>query len=294
MVTRLRSLVAYALWPVVFVGTLMAAAWGFDRYNTALWAFVVSAANVIVIVGLELTFPRIATVNLFRDRQVPNDIGHGILVAGFGRTLGGPLAAGLIALLGYIQPFSLGAGWPSHWRLGAQVALGLVLWSLPSYWTHRWFHRIERLWAFHSVHHDADEMHVLKGNRIHVGEDLSRQLVMLLPLYALGVPARVLLWISMWNNVEGALAHSNIDVRFPSWAHWIFSTPANHYLHHAIEEELHDANFAAVTPLWDVLFGTYKHPDRHVVRGVGIEHSPVPEGFAAQVLFPMRRPIAVA
>ena len=282
------------VWPVVFVGTLVAAAWGFDRgYNTALWAFVVSATNVILIVVLERLLPRRRDVDLFRDRQVPKDIGHGILVAGIGRTVAGPLAAGLIALLGYLQPVSLGAGWPHHWRIGAQVALGLMLWSLPSYWTHRWFHRVERLWWFHAVHHDADEMHVLKGNRIHVGEDLARQFVMLLPLYALGVPARVLLWISMWNNVEGALAHSNIDARFPSWAHWILPTPANHYLHHGIAEELHDANFAAVTPLWDVLFGTFKHPDRHVVSGVGIDASPVPEGFAAQVRFPLRRPRVV-
>jgi len=281
----------FLIWPVVFVGTLVAAGWGFDRYNTALWAFVVSAANVILIVALELLLPRDRGVNLFRDRQVPNDIGHGLLVAGIGRTVGGPIAAGVIALLSMVQPLSLGDGWPSHWRLGAQVALGLVLWSLPSYWTHRWFHRIERLWWFHAVHHDADVMHVLKGNRIHVGEDLARQLVMLLPLYALGVPGRVLLWISMWNNVEGALAHSNIDFRFPAWAHWVLPTPANHYLHHALEEELHDANFAAVSPLWDVLFGTYKHPDRNPVRGVGIERSPVPERFGAQVLFPVMREI---
>ena len=132
-------------------------------------------------------------------------------------------------------------------------------------------------------------MHVFKGNRIHIGEDVTRQFVMLLPLYALGVPSRVLVWIALWNNFEGALAHSNVSQAFPSAAHWILPTPQNHYVHHAMDRDLHDANFAGFTPLWDVVFGTFRHPGENPVTAVGIDHSSVPLGFRAQLAYPLRR-----
>ena len=135
---------------------------------------------------------------------------------------------------------------------------------------------------------------MFKGNRIHIGEDVTRQFVMLLPLYALGVPNRVLVWIALWNNFEGALAHSNLAQEFPSVAHWILPTPHNHYVHHALVSDLHDSNYAGFTPLWDIVFGTYRHPDRHPVTAVGIDDSTVPLGFLAQLAYPMRRSASVS
>lgn len=126
----------------------------------------------------------------------------------------------------------------------AQVVVALAVWSFVGYWSHRAYHRVEWLWRFHAVHHDVPHMHVFKGNRIHFGEDIPRQFVALVPLFALGVP---------------------------SW--------------HAIDRELHDANFGGVSPLWDIVFGTFRHPDQHPVAGVGVAGAPVPEQFAAQLRF---------
>jgi lathosterol oxidase len=167
-----------------------------------------------------------------------------------------------------------------------QVALGLVLWSLGAYWMHRWYHGSARLWRLHAVHHDLGRMHVLKGGRVHVAEDLLTQTLVLVPLCALGAPTIVLVWIAVWNNVEGALAHGNVDYRFPGAAHWVLPTPALHLVHHSLDRDLQDANLAGVTPLWDVIFGTFRHPDRHPVVAVGIEH-PLPAGFFAQLASPL-------
>jgi sterol desaturase/sphingolipid hydroxylase (fatty acid hydroxylase superfamily) len=287
-----RRVISYLIWPAVITGSLLASYWGFHAgLSTGLWAFAVSAGNLILIVVLERLMPRRQGVDLFRDVQMPKDIGHGILVAGFGRPLAGPLSVAAIAALGALDPFTVNAPhWPVHWAMPAQVVLCLLIWSFASYWTHRAFHRIGRLWWFHAVHHDAREMHVLKGNRIHFAEDLIRQFWMLLPLHMLGVPTMVLVWMSLWNNFEGALAHSNVDQRFPSFAHWVLPTPQNHVVHHAMARELQDSNFGGVTPLWDILFGTYRHPVANPVTAVGIEASPVPEGFFAQLIFPLTPP----
>jgi sterol desaturase/sphingolipid hydroxylase (fatty acid hydroxylase superfamily) len=270
------------------VASLAIAAWGIsDGLPVGLWAFVVSAGNVIVLLALEQHVPRTPGVSMFRDSQTPNDVAHGVLVAGVARTVAGPIAAGVVVAVAFVVPLRHGwLSWPGHWPLLAQVLLGLFIYSLGSYWTHRWCHRVGWLWRFHSLHHDVPQMHVLKGNRIHVGEDVIRQSLILVPLYALGVPGLVLVWIALWNNFEGALGHANIDFAFPGWAHWVLPTPADHLVHHGLDRDLQNANYHGITPLWDVLFGTFRHPDRTPVTALGIE-DPLPRGFVAQLRVPL-------
>ncbi|MBK8742853.1 MAG: hypothetical protein IPM02_26780 [Betaproteobacteria bacterium] len=38
------------------------------------------------------------------------------------------------------------------------------------------------------------------------------------------------------------------------------TSPAAHRIHHSIEQPHRDRNFAALFPVWDVLFGTYVRP----------------------------------
>jgi sterol desaturase/sphingolipid hydroxylase (fatty acid hydroxylase superfamily) len=61
-----------------------------------------------------------------------------------------------------------------------------------------------------------------------------------------------------------------------------------HNLHHASDRRFQDSNYSGSTALWDVLFGTFSHPDRCHAETLGIENSPVPAGFVSQVLFPFR------
>jgi sterol desaturase/sphingolipid hydroxylase (fatty acid hydroxylase superfamily) len=271
------------------VAPLVAAQWGFDRgFDTAVWVFVVSTALFVVLVLLELALPATRGASLLRDRQTPNDIAHGLLVGAVSRplsaALGAALAGRVVAMDGGVR---VGGPWPDAWPKAAQVALGLAVWSGLSYWTHRWFHRRGRLWWFHSLHHDPTRMQVLKGNRIHVGEDFLRYVVMFVPVLVLGAPATVFAWIALWNNTEGALAHSNVEMRFPPIAHRLLPTPQNHRLHHADQRALQDANYADVTPLWDALFGTYRHPDDHRGHGFGLGGGEaLPTRFDHQLVLP--------
>lgn len=289
--SAVRTTVTYAIWPVVMAASLYAAWWGFaHEMSTALWAFVVSTATFLVILALELAVPAVPGWSLFRDRQSLNDVGHGILVGGLSRPIATPITVGLLGLFVAVSDDARAGGpWPHSWPMAAQVALGLLIWSFTNYWTHRWFHRVERLWWFHALHHDPTRMQLLKGNRIHLAEDMMRYVVMLAPLLVLGIPARVLLWIAMWNNVEGTLAHSNVDMRFAGLLHWLVPTPQNHRVHHAGDRQLQDSNFGGITPVWDVLFRTYRHPDRHRVTEFGLgDGTTVPRGFVAQLALPFR------
>lgn len=286
----LQAAASWATWPVVMVGSFVAAAWrGGGSVDPGLWVVVVSAATFVVVVALELLLPAVPGSSLFRDRQSVNDIGHGLLVGGISRQLSLPVTAAVVGLAISVDRDGRHGAWPSSWPMACQVALGLLLWSLPGYWTHRMLHRHGVLWRFHALHHDPERMQVLKGNRIHLGEDVASNIVILLPLVALGAPNAVLVWIALWNNSEGALAHSNIDMRFPSLAHWVLPTPHNHRVHHAADRPLHDSNYAGITPLWDHMFGTFRHPDANPVAAYGLGDGPaLPSGFAAQLLLPFR------
>jgi sterol desaturase/sphingolipid hydroxylase (fatty acid hydroxylase superfamily) len=280
-------LASWLVWPVLVVAGLGATAWGFAAgIDPTLWAVVTSTAITAGVVAAELLVPRRPGETMFTDAQTRNDIGHSVLVGVFSRNLAWPLAAtavGVASTALVVRPH--GIGWPRTWPLGAQVVVGLTLWSFGAYWTHRWYHRSARLWRLHAVHHDLNRMHVLKGGRVHVAEDLVTQTLVLVPLCALGAPTIVLVWIAVWNNVEGALAHGNVEYRFPAAAHWLLPTPALHLVHHSVERDLQGANLSGVTPLWDVIFGTFRHPDRHPVDAVGIDE-PLPSGFLAQLTAP--------
>ena len=131
-------------------------------------------------------------------------------------------------------------------------------------------------------------MHILKSGRIHVGEELINALTKPLPLVLLGAPPDVMALLGMWRVFDGNLVHSNIDQRFPAWAHYLVPTVQLHNLHHTRDRRTQDSNYSGSTAIWDVLFGTFSHPDRHPLGPLGLERSPVPRGFLAQLLFPIR------
>jgi sterol desaturase/sphingolipid hydroxylase (fatty acid hydroxylase superfamily) len=68
----------------------------------------------------------------------------------------------------------------------------------------------------------------------------------------------------------------------------VFITPAVHGWHHATDPDAINTNYAAALPVWDVLFGTFFSPRDRVPSGYGCTE-PVPDGFAAQLAYPLRR-----
>lgn len=290
---KAKDLAAWLSFPVMLGGFLALAAWGLQRgHDPARWGMTLTVLNFFAILGVEQVLPRNAGMNVFRDRQSRNDIGHGILVA-LSRPAGGALTVWLLtglaqlrATLGGFQP------WPAEWPLSAQLLAAILVWSFADYWVHRSLHSFDRLWWFHSIHHDTPQMHILKSGRLHFGEELFNALLKPIPLLVLGAPPEVMALLGMWTVFTGNIVHSNIDQRFPSWAHYFVPTVQLHNLHHAVERRHQDSNYSGETPIWDLLFGTLSHPSRCALGPMGIERSPVPAGFLGQVLFPFRAQIS--
>ena len=88
----------------------------------------------------------------------------------------------------------------------------------------------------------------------------------------------------LWIVFDGNLVHSNIAQRFPSWAHYFLPTVQLHNLHHAQDRRHQDTNYSGSSAIWDVLFGTFSHPDRDPLGPLEIEGSPVPRPLRGMTL----------
>jgi len=277
------SILTYPL----FMGAFMALSFACLRSELApsVWIPALTILDFLVLLGLEQLFPRRSHMNTLRDRQSINDAGHGVLTALL-RPFGAALGVLAIARLAEIRDTSgTSLLWPDTWNLVLQVVLAQLLVSFVAYWVHRSQHEIERIWWFHALHHDTGQVHVLKSGRFHFLDEMYSALLTPLPLLILGVPSEVVILRSMWQVFNGSMGHANVAQRFPSWFHYLISTVDVHNIHHAASRRLHDSNYSGL-PIWDVIFGTFHHPDTVSYSELGISEDYVPRNFFAQLWFP--------
>ena len=179
-----------------------------------------------------------------------------------------------------------GFGPAARLPLWLQAVLILVLGDFIGYWMHRWFHG-ERLWRFHAVHHSSVDLDWLSAVRLHPVNDALMRVAGAVPLLALGLAPVALAGVAPVLTLMAILVHANLDWDWgPLRA--VVASPRFHRWHHTDEASARDKNFAALLPLWDILFGTYYMPKDRLPQQFGTE-SPVPPGLLGQLLFPFRR-----
>ena len=148
---------------------------------------------------------------------------------------------------------------PVAWVL---LVLGV---DLAYYVFHRACHRVGILWAVHAVHHQSEEYNLSVALRQPWLEALVVP-IFYLPLAVLGFPPVMY------------LAGVTIDTLYQFWIHtraigklgpveWVMNTPSHHRVHHGIDPEYVDRNYAGIFIVWDRLFGTYIREEREPVYG---------------------------
>ncbi|MDR3375588.1 MAG: sterol desaturase family protein [Ancalomicrobiaceae bacterium] len=169
-----------------------------------------------------------------------------------------------------------------------QLLLVMFLTDFTQYWVHRLFHQVPALWRFHAVHHSAVAMDWLAGARMHIIEVIVLRSLTATPMFVLGFEPSVvqayILIVYLWS----AFVHANVEVNLGWLEGWIV-VPRFHHWHHGIEREAIDVNFAIHFPIIDRMFGTYHMPEDRWPEGYGIGGHPVPNGYIAQFLYPLRR-----
>ena len=161
--------------------------------------------------------------------------------------------------------------------------------DLGEYVVHRVFHRSRWLWPFHAVHHSNTSMDWLAGSRLHVVDVVLTRGLTFVPLFLLGFDTGPLYAYVVFVSLHAVFIHANVSWRFPRIVEALVVTPRFHHWHHAAEELAIDKNFAVHLPWIDRLFGTYYCPDGQWPAQYGIAGNPVPDGYLAQLGYPVTR-----
>lgn len=152
------------------------------------------------------------------------------------------------------------------------------------YWGHRAQHRVGFLWRFHSIHHSAEHLDWMAAHREHPVDSIYTIGLINLPIYLLGFPAATLAGLIAFRGIWAIFIHSN--VRLPIGPlRILIGAPELHHWHH---DRARDAgNYANLSPIMDLVFGTYRCPE-HEPEAFGV-HETIPKSYLGQLLHPFRR-----
>ena len=166
------------------------------------------------------------------------------------------------------------------------IPVAILIADLGGYWMHRWGH-LGWLWKVHGVHHTPDKVNTWNNNTIHFLNSIYSGLAKTLPLALLGFDPSVIIIAAYLTTIQSYAVHANIDVEL-GWLGYLIMGPAHHRLHHStVMEEA--GNFASVTTLWDIAFGSFVYGPNRAPENVGVvkpETFPSPMNIVQNQLHP--------
>lgn len=213
-----------------------------------------------LLIGIELVAARALRRRVYRFSDSYADLGCGVaqrvVLLFFEAALLGLYA--WVYAHGRLWTFADGSLWP--WLIA------LVGVDLGYYWWHRLSHEVNFLWAVHVVHHQSEDYNLAVALRQAV---LSPVTVMpfYLPLAVLGVPLTVFFLMNALSTLYQFWIHTELVDRMGPLEH-VVNTPSLHRVHHAVNPDYLDRNYAATFILWDQLFGTLRREQTPPVYGI--------------------------
>lgn len=135
----------------------------------------------------------------------------------------------------------------------------LILSDLLIYWGHRLQHKYDFLWRFHKVHHSAETLDWLAAHREHPVDSIYTVAIINLPALLFGFDLNTLAIIVAFRGIWAIYIHSNVRLSIGPLKKLIGS-PELHHWHHDKERDM--GNYANISPLMDILFGTYVCPPK--------------------------------
>ena len=175
------------------------------------------------------------------------------IALGFGSVLFGAIF-GIIQAVGYEFLYSAA---PYQMPLNtwwAWVSLIFVD-DFAYYWFHRFSHESRFLWNFHVVHHSSEHYNLSVAVRQSWFGGLAHW-IFYIPMGLMGFPYWAFVLVHGFNLIYQYWIHTQLIDKL-GWFEWVFNTPSQHRVHHAVNPQYLDRNYAGIFCIWDRMFGTF-------------------------------------
>ena len=189
------------------------------------------------------------------------------LALGLGSTAAGLLTGGAVAVAALwlydhriaTVPFAWWA-WP----------VCFVLDDFNYYWAHRTGHRVRWFWAAHVNHHSSQHYNLSTALRQTWTGVFALSFVFRIWPALIGFHPAMIAAVGGVNLIYQFWIHTEAVRRTPRWFEAVMNTPSHHRVHHAVNPQYLDRNYAGVFIVWDKLFGTYEREDDAVRIHYGV------------------------
>ena len=178
-------------------------------------------------------------------------------------------------------PFQLDQYWPGVTdRAWVSLIIYLLLFDAVDYFYHRAQHRFGWLWSLHAVHHSQRQMTIWSDDRNHLLDDMLRDVVVVFVSQLVGVPPAQFVAVVAITQLAQSFSHANLRLHFGAIGERLLVSPRFHRHHHSIAYDASSPgpaggyNFAALFPIWDVLFRTARFGTNYGPTGI---HDQLPE-----------------
>lgn len=155
----------------------------------------------------------------------------------------------------------------TNWILYVLAFIGL---DFAGYWAHRFNHMVNVFWNRHIVHHSSEEFNLACALRQSISSIFGIFFFLYIPMAMMGVPVEVVGIVAPLHLFAQFWYHTTLIKRMGFLEH-IIVTPSHHRVHHAINDEYIDKNFAQIFIIWDKIFGTFQEEMDEVPAVYGVK-----------------------
>lgn len=249
--------------------------------------------EIVLAVVIARQFERRWPIEIQSHREIVADwkaTGANIWLAAMLGPLTLPISAALVHVMGggFIHLRTDGLWWYAASLIGY-----VIVTDLSKYWYHRMIHAVPLFWRMHSFHHSAEALTFFTGGRHYWLERvLAGAFLPILPII-FDAPVGLAGVVAFIFFLPESCAHLNVKFPMGRAITWV-NTPQWHRIHHSTQAEHHDKNFAALLPLWDLIFGTAWIPQHDEYPATGLEPNEQ-VGVIDSIVWPfrhyLRRPV---
>lgn len=174
--------------------------------------------------------------------------------------------------------------------------VGFVLTALAYEFLQYWFHRISHeakgpvggwLWRVHVAHHLPSGVYLVMHAVRHPLGLIFSFVIMQGTLIAMGASQQSIFLLTSLMGLHGLISHFNVDMKAGVF-NYVFVGPELHRYHHSASAK-ESLNYGVLTPLWDLVFGTfYYRPEQQPAR-LGVanpQHYPQSHEFLKVLALP--------